>query len=71
MLMGDRYYFDEKYFMYFEDVDLCRRIRGVYYYPGISAIHYAGRESTRNPLLFLSHISSMFRYFYKIKIKKV
>lgn len=42
--------FDEAYFMYCEDVDLCHRIGAAgyknYYYPETSIIHYKG-ESTR------------------------
>jgi GT2 family glycosyltransferase len=42
--------FDEAYFMYCEDVDLCHRIRLAgfrnYYFPDVTVIHYKG-ESTR------------------------
>ena len=65
ILMRKRYYFDEHYFMYFEDVDLCRRVGGGYYYPFVSAAHKAERQSTKSPKLFLYHISSMIYYFYK------
>lgn len=38
--------FDEKFFMYYEDVDLCRRIRNlgfkVYFYPNASIEHMVG-----------------------------
>lgn len=37
---------DERYFMYFEDLDYCRRVRNmglkVYYLPGAEVIHYHG-----------------------------
>ncbi len=37
--------FDERYFMYFEDVDICRRAKRknifIYYIPDIKAVHYA------------------------------
>jgi N-acetylglucosaminyl-diphospho-decaprenol L-rhamnosyltransferase len=44
--------FDEHYFMYFEDVDLCYRSarltgKGVRYYPQLQAIHLAARKSRR------------------------
>lgn len=65
MLMKKRHYFDEHYFMYFEDVDLCRRVGGVYYYPNFSAIHKAERQSAKNIMLFFSHFKSMIYYFYK------
>jgi hypothetical protein len=60
--------FDERFFMYFEDYDLCRRIgqnMRVVYYPKVSFIHLANRESLRNRKLLLIHIKSAFQYFNK------
>ena len=41
--------FDERFFMYWEDADLCRRLRGqgltIRYVPGASAVHKVGRSS--------------------------
>jgi hypothetical protein len=41
--------FDERYFLYWEDADLCRRLRGrgyrVLYVPGATAIHRVGHAS--------------------------
>jgi GT2 family glycosyltransferase len=41
--------FDERYFLYWEDADLCRRLRGrgfqVRYVPGATAVHRVGRSS--------------------------
>jgi GT2 family glycosyltransferase len=41
--------FDERYFLYWEDADLCRRLRGrgfqVRYVPGAAAVHRVGRSS--------------------------
>jgi GT2 family glycosyltransferase len=41
--------FDERYFLYWEDADLCRRLRGrgwhVRYVPGASAVHQVGHSS--------------------------
>jgi len=41
--------FDERYFLYWEDADLCRRLRGVGYHvryvPGAKAIHRVGHSS--------------------------
>ena len=41
--------FDERYFMYWEDADLCRRLRGrgytIRYVPGSSAVHQVGQSS--------------------------
>jgi len=74
---------DEKYFMYFEDVDWCRRFweKGmrVVYYPLVQVFHYHGKQSLRykNPFweVFFNrytrlHIRSACRYFWKFKGKK-
>jgi hypothetical protein len=41
--------FDERFFLYWEDADLCRRLRNrgfqVRYVPGASAVHQVGRSS--------------------------
>jgi GT2 family glycosyltransferase len=41
--------FDERYFLYWEDADLCRRMRGrgyeIAYVSGAEVVHYAGRSS--------------------------
>ncbi len=41
--------FDERYFLYWEDADLCRRLRGrgyhVRYVPGATAVHRVGQSS--------------------------
>lgn len=38
--------FDEKFFLYYEDVDLCKRVREagkkIYYYPGVETTHLVG-----------------------------
>jgi GT2 family glycosyltransferase len=43
-LMAEVGYLDEEYFMYYEDIDLSKRIREqgkeVYYFPGIEIVHY-------------------------------
>ena len=60
--------FDEKYFMYFEDCDLCRAIRRthrVVYYPDACIYHVWGRESKKNGKLRRIQIRSMFYYFRK------
>jgi len=59
--------FDERYFLYYEDVDLCRRLRRHRYdvrlLPEVSVVHDARRES-RHSLRHLGwHLSSMLRYF--------
>lgn len=62
--------FDEKYKMYFEDVDLCFRVsqKGykIYYVPQARIIHYHQRESARGfNLKTVWHIRSFARYYRK------
>ncbi len=61
--------FDEKFFMYYEDVDICARFwnegEKVTIDPSISVIHDAQRTSNRNLRYFSWHLSSMALYFYK------
>ncbi|MGH8765371.1 MAG: glycosyltransferase, partial [Burkholderiales bacterium] len=58
--------FDESYFMYYEDVDICRRIgaagRSVTYNPAAEVIHAAQRASRRKPRLALYHLASALRF---------
>lgn len=61
---------DEGYFMYCEDVDLCKRawMRGwkVVYYPAVSVSHRIGAASDQNPIAMIKHHHrSMLRYFLK------
>ena len=59
--------FDSKrFFMYYEDVDLCQRIRNlgydVIYDPSQAVIHDAQRASRHNLLHMKWHLTSMFRF---------
>jgi N-acetylglucosaminyl-diphospho-decaprenol L-rhamnosyltransferase len=58
--------FDERYFLYYEDVDLCRRLRkagkAVIYEPGAAVTHDARRASRREPRLALHHLKSVLRF---------
>ncbi|MEM4214991.1 MAG: glycosyltransferase family 2 protein [Candidatus Pacearchaeota archaeon] len=65
LFMRNKYLFDENYFLYFEDVDLCRRVGNVFYNPNIEAIHTPQRKSKKNLKLFLIHLKSMIYYFKK------
>jgi GT2 family glycosyltransferase len=61
--------FDEHYFLYYEDVDLCARLafagKRVAVCPAASAVHAAQRESRRNPRYLRWHLSSMLRFFLR------
>jgi N-acetylglucosaminyl-diphospho-decaprenol L-rhamnosyltransferase len=70
--------FDERYFMYFEDVDLCRKARqsslGVIFDPRLTLVHRASHESARRKGVLRSlifnpvaryHISSWIKYIVK------
>lgn len=60
--------FDERFFMYPEDIDLTRRIQQHYmtiYYPEVSIVHKHGRGSYTNSKLLYYHITSMIKYFNK------
>lgn len=64
--------FDDKFFLYMEDADLCRRVNEIsklMYYPGASVIHKWNRESHKNFKLFRYHIQSMKYYFKKWGMK--
>jgi GT2 family glycosyltransferase len=58
--------FDEAYFLYYEDVDLCRRLRRagrkVVYVPGAEVIHDARRGSRKELGLMRHHVASMLRF---------
>lgn len=60
--------FDERYFMYAEDLDLCRRIGEVsrtMYYPFVSVFHKYEKGSYKNRKLLKYHICSVVKYFNK------
>jgi len=69
--------FDERYFMYFEDIDICRTIRAngfkIVYNPQAVVIHDHQRESAKHPwyiALFRDkitwiHIASWLKFFKK------
>lgn len=73
--------FDERFFMYFEDIDLCRRVWQtgwkVFYYPESAMIHDHTRASANDrwyiaPFinrLSQIHLASWIKYFIKWKFK--
>lgn len=60
--------FDERFFMYPEDIDLTRRIRKHYktiYYPGVTVVHRHEQGSYKSFRMFMIHLTNMIRYFNK------
>lgn len=61
--------FDETFFLYYEDVDICARAwkKGmkVVVLPSVAVIHDAQRTSRRNMRYLRWHLASMARYFAK------
>ncbi|MBU4477610.1 MAG: glycosyltransferase family 2 protein [Candidatus Omnitrophica bacterium] len=62
--------FDERFFLYYEEVDLCKRIkeRGwkIYFYPGISVTHYGCVCAFQNYAKNIEeNYRSLYKYFYK------
>lgn len=58
--------FDETYFLYYEDVDLCARLRKLGYRVGycadVSVVHDARRASHSNLSYLRRHLASMARF---------
>lgn len=61
--------FDEKFFLYYEDVDICARLRNLGHKiiacPSCRVIHDGQRASRRSALYLRWHLSSMFRFWHK------
>jgi GT2 family glycosyltransferase/lipopolysaccharide/colanic/teichoic acid biosynthesis glycosyltransferase len=62
---------DERFFLYFEDVDWCYRMKQhgmkVYYHPDSVVTHGYARDSAQSVLnrSFVAHLVSLFRYYEK------
>ncbi len=61
--------FDERYFLYMEDVDICRKIDAIgkkkMYYPLEEITHILKKGSSKNSKLFIRHFLSSLKYFGK------
>ena len=60
--------FDNRYFMYMEDYDLCRRIGKkwrIVFYPEAEIIHKHGKASYRSRKMMMLHMNSAIKYFNK------
>jgi len=63
--------FDENFFLYYEDVDICWRLRQkgyeIKFVPSVEVIHDARRESRKNWRYARWHLTSMARYLIKAR----
>ena len=61
--------FDEQFFLYYDDVDLCRRANdsgcNVYLTNKYSVVHEGNRLSKKSLKYFLIHLSSLVKYHLK------
>lgn len=61
--------FDPGFFLYYEDVDLCARLRQaghtVRLYPAVSVVHDARRSSRHSLRYFVWHLKSLLRFWRK------
>ena len=72
--------FDQRYFLYYEDVDICARLRLLGYevllHPQVKVFHYAQRTSHANYNYLKVHLSSMIRFFlspvfWRVQLQKM
>jgi GT2 family glycosyltransferase len=68
-LFPSRVRFDENFFLYFEDVDLCTQmwLQGIVVrcFPGLVCCHYEQKQSHRELRFFVQHVSSLLKYVTK------
>ncbi|MCV2354527.1 glycosyltransferase family 2 protein [Paucibacter sp. B2R-40] len=66
--------FDQNYFMYLEDADICRRLHAenyrVVYDSSFEVVHYAQRASRKNIRHVVWHLSSLFHFLVMSKFKE-
>jgi len=61
-------FFDERFFMYLEDVDFCRRMHSIsktIFYPEAVVYHEHAKGSFKNIKMLIFHMSSAIKYFNK------
>ena len=61
--------FDERFFLYCEDLDFCRRVYEsgniVLVNPDIKVNHLFQRQSRKSIILFFIHLNSVIKYYVK------
>ncbi|MGB5369467.1 MAG: glycosyltransferase family 2 protein [Flavobacteriaceae bacterium] len=61
--------FDTRYFMYMEDLDICRKVHAlnykVVYFPNVYVYHHSAYGSKKKFMLLMVHITSIIKYFIK------
>jgi hypothetical protein len=61
--------FDQRYFLYMEDVDICKKIEVLgkkkMYYPKEEIFHVLKQGSSKSLKLFFRHTLSAIKYFFK------
>lgn len=67
--------FDQRFFLYYEDVDLCARLRLIGYAvavcPAARVVHHAHRSSHRSIKYLKWHLTSMLRFFFSLPYLKI
>jgi O-antigen biosynthesis protein len=62
-------FFDEDYFMYGEDLDLCYRIKKqgykIYYYPEVKTVHLKGESTKKSGLAYVNNFYGAMNIFVK------
>ncbi|MCI0449762.1 MAG: glycosyltransferase [Chlorobi bacterium] len=65
--------FDEEYFMYGEDLDLCYRLKKagykIYYHPGTSIIHYKGESTKKSSISYVNNFYGAMQIFVRKNLK--
>lgn len=68
-VLDDAGYFDEDYFMYGEDLDLCYRIKKkgykIFYYPSVTTIHLKGESTRKTRFSYVNNFYGAMSIFVK------
>lgn len=66
--------FDENYFMYGEDLDICYQVKKagykIFYYPGTSIIHYKGESTKKSSISYVNNFYGAMRIFVEKNLQK-